>query len=284
MSPEFNPAKPLQTSTVSPAQSFKEFEHEGWQSVADGYHDHFRALTMQTIEPMLNAVIERDGAHLLDIATGPGYVAEAARQRGAKVTAVDFSAEMIERAKRLYKDIEFQVGDAEALTFADQSFEIATMNFGLLHLENPEKALLEAFRVLKPGGVFALTVWSTPDKAVAFDKILAAVKAHGDATVQIPVGPPFFRFSDFEEMKKSLMEAGFKTVQIEEIKMTWELPHEDDLFKAFFTGTPRTGGLLRAQEEEKLAKIKDAIAVCAREYVVDGTIRIPMSSVLATAR
>ncbi|MBC7999046.1 MAG: class I SAM-dependent methyltransferase [Leptolyngbya sp.] len=284
MSPEFNPAKPLQTSTESPAQSFKEFEHEGWQSVADGYHDHFRALTMQTIEPMLKAVDAGVGTNLLDIATGPGYVADAAKRQGADVTAVDFSAEMIERAKKLYTGIDFQVGDAEALAFADQTFDIITMNFGLLHLENPEKALKEAFRVLKPGGVFALTVWSTPDKAVAFDKILAAVKAHGDATVKIPVGPPFFRFSDFEEMKKSLMAAGFKTVQIDEIEMVWQLPHEDDLFKAFFTGTPRTGGLLRAQEEEKLASIKDAIAACAREYSDGGTIRIPMSSVLATAR
>lgn len=200
------------------------------------------------------------------------------------MTAVDFSAEMIERAQKLYTGIDFQIGDAEALVFPDNSFDIVTMNFGLLHLENPDVALKEAFRVLKSGGVFALTVWSTPDKAVAFDKILAAVNAHGDTSVNIPVGPPFFRFSDFEEMKKSLLAAGFKTVNIDEIKMTWELSHEDDLFKAFFTGTPRTGGLLRAQEEQKLSSIKESIAACARSYSEGGTIRIPMSSVLAAAR
>jgi SAM-dependent methyltransferase len=152
-----------------------------------------------------------------------------------------------------------------------------------LHLEQPEKALAEAFRVTKPGGRLALTVWSTPDKAVAFQRVLDAVKAHGDASVHIPVGPPFFRFSDHDEMRKSLIAAGFKSVEIIEIAMTWSLQRDEDLFYAFFTGTPRTGGLLRAQETDKLDRIKSAVAACAAEYKQDGAIKIPMSSVLAAA-
>ncbi len=264
-------------------QTFKEFEHQGWEAVAEGYHDHFGSLTRQTIEPMLKTLGNHPGATLLDIATGPGYVAEAARQRGFQVTAVDFSGEMVEKAKKLYSGIEFQEGDAEALTFVDKSFDYLTMNFGLLHLEHPEKALAESFRVTKPGGQFALTVWSTPDKAVAFQRVLDSVKAHGDSTVPIPVGPPFFRFSDHAEMRKSLSDAGFKSVEIKEIAMTWVLQREEDLFYAFFTGTPRTGGLLRAQEAGKLEAIKTAVAACASEYKHDGGIAIPMSSVLAIA-
>ena len=264
-------------------QTFKEFEHAGWESVADGYHDHFGSLTRQTIEPMLESLGTHPGSSLLDIATGPGYVAEAARLRGYQVTAVDFSNEMVERARKLYPGIDFQEGDAESLNFPDKSFEYLTMNFGLLHLEHPEKALAEAFRVAKAGGKFALTVWSTPDKAVAFQRVLDSVKEHGDSTVPIPVGPPFFRFSDHGEMRKCLMEAGFKSVEIKEITMTWVLKSDEDLFYAFFTGTPRTGGLLRAQEKEKLDSIKTAVAACAGEYRQDGIVKIPMSSVLATA-
>lgn len=267
-------------------QTFKEFEHEGWESVAGGYHDHFGSLTRQTIEPMLNSLGSdslKEAGRLLDIATGPGYVAEAARRRGYQVTAIDFSAEMIERAKQLYPGIDFQEGDAEALKFPDQSFDFLTMNFGLLHLEQPEKALHEAFRVTKPKGKLALTVWSTPDKAVAFKRVVDSVNQHGDSSVPIPVGPPFFRFSAHDEMRKSLLEAGFRTVEVQEIAMTWVLKREEDLFHAFFTGTPRTGGLLRAQEKEKLETIKTAIAACASEYRKDGAIKIPMSSVLATA-
>jgi len=269
------------------SQTFKEIEHAGWQSVAAGYHDHFGSLTRQVIEPMLESLTENLAAvgnlSLLDIATGPGYVAEAARQRGFQVTAIDFSCEMVERARKLYPGIDFQEGDAEALSFGKHSFDCLTMNFGLLHLEQPERALAESFRVTKPGGRFALTVWSTPDKAVAFQRVLDAVKAHGDASVPIPVGPPFFRFSDHEEMRQSLMNAGFKSVEIKEIPMTWRLQSEEDLFYAFFTGTPRTGGLLRAQKKANLEQIKSAIANCADDYKCDGSIQIPMSSVLAIA-
>lgn len=264
-------------------QTFKEFEHEGWQSVADGYHDHFGSLTRQTIEPMLDAVKAAPGSLLLDIASGPGYVAEAARQRGARVTAIDFSNEMVERAKKLYGGIDFQEGDAENLTFEDKSFDCVTMNFGLLHLEHPEKALEESFRVAKKGATFALTVWATPDKAIAFQRVLDAVKTFGDASVPIPVGPPFFRFSNHDEMTKSLTSAGFHNVRIQEIEMSWFLKREEDLFHAFFTGTPRTGGLLRAQDKEKLEQIKKAISDCASQYKQDGIIKIPMASVLASA-
>jgi ubiquinone/menaquinone biosynthesis C-methylase UbiE len=277
-----------QTQPIA-SQSFKEFEHEGWQKVADGYHDHFGSLTRQTIEAMLDAVAgdasfeSLKTKSLLDIATGPGYVAQAARERGFQVTAIDFSGEMIQRARKLAPDITFMEGDAEALSFADRSFDCLTMNFGLLHLEHPEKALQQAFRVTKPGGKMALTVWSTPDKAVAFQRVLDAVKAHGDASVPMPVGPPFFRFSAHDEMRKSLMAAGFSAVEITEIPMTWSLQREEDLFYAFFTGTPRTGGLLRAQEKAKLDLIREAVAACASEYKQNGCIKIPMSSVLASA-
>lgn len=276
----------MTNTSNSKSQTFKEFEHEGWEAVAGGYHDHFGSLTRQTIEPMLDSLGlpgQNQGCKLLDIATGPGYVAEAARRRGCAVTAIDFSNEMVERAKSLYAGIDFQEGDAESLAFKDQSFDFLTMNFGLLHLEHPEKSLAEAHRVTKPEGKFALTVWSTPDKAVAFKRVVDSVNQHGDSTVPIPVGPPFFRFSDHGEMRKSLLDAGFKSVEIQEIKMTWVLKKEEDLFYAFFTGTPRTGGLLRAQEKEKLEAIKSAIVACASEYRAGGEVKIPMSSVLATA-
>jgi hypothetical protein len=67
------------------------------------------------------------------------------------------------------------------------------------------------------------------------------------------------------------------------VTMAWVLKRDEDLFYAFFTGTPRTGGLLRAQEKEKLENIKSAVAASAREYQADGVIKVPMSSVLATA-
>ena len=68
--------------------------------------------------------------------------------RGARVTAVDFSSAMVELARSQNPGIEFREGDAEALPFPEGSFDAVVMNFGMLHLASPERAVSEALRVL----------------------------------------------------------------------------------------------------------------------------------------
>ena len=153
------------------AKGFLDFEHAGWQRAAGGYHHYFGSLTSQAIAPLLDAV-GRAGADgkspLLDIAAGPGYVSAEAASRGWSVTGVDFSESMLALAQSNFPQINFQLGDAEELSFADASFDAVVMNFGILHLARPEAALREACRVLGPGGRFAFSVWATPDQTVGF--------------------------------------------------------------------------------------------------------------------
>lgn len=62
------------------AKTWRSFEHEGWETVAEGYHDWLGSVTTQAVAPMLDAVRAALGTRLLDVATGPGYVAVAAGQ------------------------------------------------------------------------------------------------------------------------------------------------------------------------------------------------------------
>ena len=64
--------------------AFRDFEHGGWTSNASEYEAAFARLTRQAVAPLLDAVNLRHGARLLDVATGPGYVAAAAAARGAR--------------------------------------------------------------------------------------------------------------------------------------------------------------------------------------------------------
>ena len=95
---------------MKPADSapatFHEFEHRAWQRVVKLYEDIFGALTAQCIEPLLDAVKVRGGDALLDIATGPGYIAAAAARRGAEVTGLDFSSAMIAEASAQHEACE----------------------------------------------------------------------------------------------------------------------------------------------------------------------------------
>lgn len=262
--------------------SFKEFEHEGWELVAEKYHEYFEQLTTQTIPTLMEVL--NPGAETIDVASGPGYVAAAAAKKGCSVTGVDFSKVMVERARKLFPQIKFVEGDAESLPFDDQSFDNFLMNFGLLHLEHPEKALSEAFRVLRKDGIAAFTVWAPPDRSAGFRCILTSIAEHGDSTVTLPQGPAFFRFSDKYEFLNQLTDVGFKDVKFRHINMTWKLPDGEALFNAFFQGTPRTGGTLRAQSAERLAAIKKSVLETSLQFEQSGSLEIPMVSLLALGK
>lgn len=95
--------------------AFRDFEHAGWTSNVSEYEAAFARITSQAVGPLLDAVHLRQGARLLDVATGPGYVAAAAAERGARAVGIDFSASMVARARTVYPAVEFQEGDAEAI-------------------------------------------------------------------------------------------------------------------------------------------------------------------------
>lgn len=263
--------------------AFRSFEHDGWQRVYKGYHHAFGDLTGQAIGPLLDAAGAGPGVRLLDVATGPGYVAAAAAARGAGAVGIDFSGAMVALARQLHPPVEFAEGDAEALAFPDGSFDAVVMNFGMLHFGRPEQALAEARRVLRSGGRLAFTVWARPEESVGFGIVLRAIQAHGDLSVPLPPGPPFFRFSDPQESVRALLEAGFVGPRIVTVPLTWRLASDDALLEAILESTVRTGALLRAQRTDAMNAIRASVREAIEPYGKGATIELPMPSVLASA-
>ena len=140
-------------------QAFREFEQAGWESasVVAKYHEHISSVTTQSVEALLDAAGIRSGSRVVDVATGAGYIAGTAAQRGADVIGIDFSAVQVQMARDRYPSVRFEEGDAEALPFDPQSFDAVVSGFGMCHFPNPDIALREAFRVLKAGGRIAFT-------------------------------------------------------------------------------------------------------------------------------
>ena len=263
---------------------FKEFEYQGWQQSAEQYHTSFGKLTSQTIEPLLDSVEAKEGKKLLDIATGPGYVAAVAQSRQCRVTALDFSEAMLDKARQVHPQIEFVSGDAESLPFDDCQFDVAVMNFGILHLANPETAIAEAFRVLKPQGKFAFTSWGLPENSAAFEIMMDAIKTHGQTEVSIPEGPAFFHFSNPDTSIKTLQSVGFANPQVQTFSLKWELENPEELFTAFYQGTARTGGLLRSQTPQSLEAIRIAVNNATLAYKKNDQLILPMTAMVNSAQ
>ncbi len=266
------------------AKAFHAFELEGWERAPDAYHRYFGALTSQTIEPLLDAVEDAPGVSLLDIASGPGYVAAAATPRKWSPVGIDFSASMVALARTLHPGIDFRAGDAEALAFGNAAFDRVVMNFGILHLARPDTAIREAFRVLRSGGRFGFTAWAKPEEAVGFRIALRAVEAFGDPHVPLPPGPPFFRFSDPDECRRVLEGCGFLAVGVRQLPLVWRLVASEEVFDAFYNGSARTGGLLRAQTAAALANVRDAILTNASAFTRGDQLEIPMPALVVSAR
>lgn len=274
-------------STTPDLPSFKQFELRGWEGCVDAYDSSFTPLTLQAGERLASRLGITDGLTALDMACGPGQLTASLVAKGARVIGADFSPNMIERALKHHPHVQFQVQDAESLSFADNSFDIVTMNFGVLHLESPERATAESARVLKPGGGYGFTVWAPPTEALGFSIVLKAIEQHGDSNVKLPAGPPFFKFSDPAAAEDLLRSAGFTDISSEKAPLAWNLTSPDEFFRAFYHGTARTGGLLRAQPEENLQRIRDA--VLARVLNECGTgngdnLEIPMPAMLYWAK
>ena len=263
------------------ADAFREFEHDGWQRAAEHYVDAFGAVTAQAAGPLLDAVAAGSATQLLDVATGPGFVAAEAASRGARVIGVDFSSAMIAAAGRRYHDILFREGDAEALAFDGDTFDAVVMNFGLLHLARPEAALAEAMRVLRPGGRYAFTVLAPPDQAVGFGMVLRAIERCGRLDVGLPEGPSFFRFSNAAECRTELGRAGFGGVSVRTLPLSWTLSSPDDVYEAISRGGVRTAAILRLQTADALAAIRAAVRDEAEQLRTADRIVLPMPAVLA---
>jgi SAM-dependent methyltransferase len=155
----------MATSTDEIA-AFKERHHATW---AAGDFASVARFTEDVAAHCANQLEIEHGEELLDVATGTGNVAIEAAKRGAMVTGLDLTPELLDVARRRAAeqdlDIVWVAGDAESLPFADGSFDCAASTFGLMFAPRHAIAARELTRVIRPGGRFVLATWA-PDGMV----------------------------------------------------------------------------------------------------------------------
>lgn len=272
------------SSTSHVAPTFKQQELAGWDAKAKAYDDYAGKITTQLVQPLLDAAGVKARSRVLDIACGPGYVAGAAAARGASALGVDFAPSMVSEAKKNFPHAEFHHGDAEKLEFEAGSFDAVVCAFGLGHLPEPDKAISEAFRVLRPGGRYAFSWWCSPEKHQFFALVYGAIKAHGNLDVPLPPAPPVFRFSDPMECSRSLSAAGFMDAEVNEHALVYELRSAQQALDLIYRSAVRMAMVLELQAKEAIGPIHEAILAGAQACKRKDGFRIGWPAIVAAAR
>jgi demethylmenaquinone methyltransferase / 2-methoxy-6-polyprenyl-1,4-benzoquinol methylase len=167
------------------------------------------------------AAVVRPSDRVLDACCGTGDLALAAARAGGRVVGLDFSERMLERARRKSPEVEWVRGDLLELPFEDESFDGATVGFGVRNVADLERALAELRRVLRTGGCVGILEITTPRGPLRlfyrlwFDRLvplLGKLLRGGSAYTYLPASVR--RFPGAEELTALLERAGFADVSV----------------------------------------------------------------------
>jgi len=214
-----------------------------WNNIAAGY-DKTNTETQQWLgnESVRRAGLT-SGMRFLDVAAGSGALSLPAARLGAKVLATDLSPAMLallrERARRENLDIETRVMDGQHLELDNNTFDIAGSQFGVMTFPDQPRGIREMTRVVKPGGRVVMTVYGSPAEIDFLGLFVGAVHSvRPDFVPSLDPPPAEFRLADPEKLRRELVEAGLKQVQVDRITESTEFKTHTFLWEWIIYSNP----------------------------------------------
>ncbi len=186
-------------------------------------------------QPVTDALVEyaqpAPGMRVLDLASGTGEPAISLAARVGEqghVTALDLSAELLEIAAQRARTrglthFTTQLADAHSLPFPAKSFDLATSRFGVMFFRDPEVALRELHRVLRPGARACFLAWGSFDQPY-WQSTMGVVHRHVGGPLLVPGGADPFRFAAAGSLSTVLRRAGFGDVEEATKTLPWTWP------------------------------------------------------------
>jgi len=239
-----------------------------WSSGGRDY-DQISATVADALEHVVNRIAPRPGEYFLDVATGTGWTARRVAARGARVVGVDIGETVIEAAKALAPQIEFRIGDAEALPFDNASFDGITSTFGVMFAARPEDAALELARVCKTGGRLGLATWlpgSTPER------IFGVMRPYMPSPPPSPPPSPF-EWGKPERIRQLLGDAF--DLKFEKAATTLRMPSGKAAWDLFVTGFGPIKMLAASCDPQRREQLERDFISVHEEYRNDLGIAMP---------
>ncbi len=226
-------------------------------------------------EAFINRLNLRPGMKVLDVACGTGNLALPAARAGAEVTGVDIAPNLVEQArenaKRESLNVKFDEGDAEALPYADASFDAVMTMFGAMFAPRPELVASELKRVCRPGGIIAMANW-TPGGFIG--QMFKSMVSH----VPPPPNMPSPVMWGVEENARQRFGEGISKLETKLQNVTFVFPFSPadvvEHFRLYYGPTQKAFGSL--DEEKQAALRKDLEQLwSSKNQATDGTTLVP---------
>jgi ubiquinone/menaquinone biosynthesis C-methylase UbiE len=266
-------------------KTLHEIEHEAWSQRAGDYDALFAAVSMQAIDSILGSLGMLRGKRHLDVACGTGHLVAAASQRGAISEGIDFAQAMVDAARTNYPAENYQVADAADLPHADCSFDAVTCAFGLSHMEHPQAAVDEVFRVLKPGGRFAFTLWcSAEDGGEGLSIAKAAVARYVVIDFELPEKWAQLRFANTQACQAITTQAGFDPPVFTTLPIVWRTTSAQQIVDIVDKLSVRTKMIVDRQPHSIQRQIYEQIQSAAEARRVNGVISLAWPALLTVVQ
>lgn len=279
----------------NPNQDVIDREHKTWSSVAAGWKKHdarLRESTEPVTQRMLELIAIKEGDQILDIASGTGEPAIPAAQRVGEtgfVIGTDLADDMLDiardkAAQQNVSNIEFRCVDGESLDFEPESFHATTIRWGLMFMPEPENILGQVHRVMKDDARIAVACWAQPERNPFFTHAMMTLMKHMEVPQPPPGSPGVFAFADPNRLTQTLMDSGFKNVEVEDLAVTM---FEADSGEEYWGMMEDMAGpivqlMKQMDETSQAAFVKDVID-SANAQKVDGKVRMTGTTWIAHA-
>jgi SAM-dependent methyltransferase len=258
----------------------------GWQAVAPGWEKR-RAfvwgVSHEVGERLVDALDPQPGETILELACGPGdtgFMAATRLGRTGRLISTDFSAEMVAAATRRAQElglgnVEHRVVDGQAIDLPDASVDGVVCRWGYMLMPDPARALGETWRVLRPGGRLAFSIWADAGANPWGSAITRAAIELGFVGPPEPDAPGPFRLGDPDRVRALVADAGFEPAEITDVPVTWRYVDFAEYWAVSSDLSSSLNALLQRLTAAEFAEAQERVETILQEYVSADGLALP---------
>ena len=276
-------------------EEFRADARARWEQAARGWEAR-RAVFPAAAQPvsmwLLDHLDLQPGHTVLELAGGvgdTGLLAAELVSPGGRVILTDGAEAMVEATRRRAEElgvanVEARAMEAEWIDLGTAEVDAVVCRWGYMLLADPETALRETRRVLRPGGRVALAAWTDPDANPWLTAIAKTMVELGHAEKPPPGEPGPFAFSDAGTIERLLGDAGFEDPEVETVEFAYVFASTDEHFAHQLDMSTRLGEQVRALSPAEHTHLRDAVdEKLAPHTRPDGSVELPARTWVAAA-